>query len=187
MTTVGYARVSTVEQSMSLQHDALAAAGCERVFADHGVSGSIASRPGLDAALEWLRAGDTLVVYRLDRLGRSTRHVLALLHELDERGVAFRSVTEALDTSGPMGRAMVTILAAFAELERDTIRERTTAGLAAARARGRVGGRPRSLSPAMIEVAQTLRARGRSAIEIATELNTSPATIYRVLAPVATR
>ena len=103
-----------------------------------------------------------------------------------ERGVLFRTVTGAIATTGPMGRAMLTIIAAFAELERDTIRERTAAGLAVARARGRAVGRPRSLPPAMVEVAQTLRARGRSAIDIASDLGTSPATIYRALTPAKT-
>ena len=182
MANIGYIRVSTVDQRASLQEDALAAAGVTRTFADLGVSGSLASRPQLNAMLEYVREGDVVVVWRLDRLGRNTRHTLTLLAELAERGVGFRSLTEGLDSTGPMGRAMITIIAAFAELERDTIRERTIAGLAAARARGRVGGRPRALSPAKIEFAETMRKGGASAQKIADEFGVSRASIYRALA-----
>lgn len=182
MALIGYARISTLEQMVTSQRDALAAAGCERIFEDLGVSGSVERRPGLDAALAFLQTGDVLVVVRLDRLGRSTRHTLAFLHNLSGRGVEFRSLREAINTSGPMGRAMLTILAAFAELERDMIRERTTAGLAAARARGRVGGRPRALTAAKVELAALLRNRGLSVAQIAEQVGTSRATIYRALA-----
>lgn len=182
MAVVGYIRVSTEDQNADLQRDALAAAGASRVFEDQGVSGRLASRPGLDAALDFLRAGDVLTVWRLDRLGRSTRNILELLHQIDEGGIAFRSVTEAIDTSGPMGRAMVTIIAAFAQLEADTTRERTMAGLAAARARGRVGGRPPALSPAMVKVARAMASTGTGATRIAAELGVSRATVYRALA-----
>ncbi|MHA6668592.1 recombinase family protein [Homoserinimonas sp. A447] len=181
MGIIGYARVSTSEQSLNLQRDAFAAVNVERVFEDHGVSGRLASRPGLDACLDFLREGDTLAVYRLDRLGRSTRHTLELLHQLDARGIGFRSLTESIDTGGPMGRAMITIIAAFAQLEADVSRERTMAGLAAARERGRVGGRPPALTPAMVEVARTMIAAGRRPGEVAAELGVGRSTIYRAL------
>jgi DNA invertase Pin-like site-specific DNA recombinase len=153
-----------------------------RTFEDLGVSGRLASRPGLDSCLDFLREGDVLTVYRLDRLGRSTRNTLELLHALDLRGVAFRSLSEAIDTSGPMGRAMITIIAAFAQLEADVTRERTLAGLAAARERGRVGGRPKALSQAMVAVAKTMLADGRRPGEVAAELGVGRSTIYRAVA-----
>jgi DNA invertase Pin-like site-specific DNA recombinase len=181
MTAIGYARVSTNEQNLDLQRDALAAAGAVRTFEDLGVSGRLASRPGLDACLDFLREGDVLTVYRLDRLGRSTRNTLELLHSLDVRGVAFRSLSEAIDTTGPMGRAMITIIAAFAQLEADVTRERTLAGLAAARERGRFGGRPKALSPAMVAVAKTMLAEGRRPGEVAAELGVGRSTIYRAV------
>ena len=182
MANIGYIRVSTSEQTPALQSDALAAAGVTKTYSDLGVSGSLSSRPQLDALLEYVRDGDVVVVWKLDRLGRNTRHTLTLLATLAERGVGFRSLTEGLDSTGPMGRAMITIIAAFAELERDTIRERTVAGLAAAKARGRIGGRPRVLSPAKIEFAQALRLKGHGAQAIADELGVSRASIYRALA-----
>lgn len=182
MANIGYIRVSTSEQNPALQSDALEAAGVTKIYSDLGVSGSLANRPQLDALLKYVRDGDVVVVWKLDRFGRNTRHTLTLLATLAERGVGFRSITEGLDSAGPMGRAMITIIAAFAELERDTIRERTVAGLAAAKARGRVGGRPRALSPAKIEFAQTLRAKGQGAQTIADELGVSRASVYRALA-----
>jgi DNA invertase Pin-like site-specific DNA recombinase len=182
MSNLGYVRVSTVEQEPGLQRNALATVGCDRVFEDLGVSGSLASRPGLDALIEYAREGDAVVVWKLDRLGRSVRNTLALITILAEKGVGFRSITEQIDTSGPMGRALLTIVLAFAELERDTIRERTVAGLIAARAEGRVGGRPRVLSPAKVELAEMMRRRGESAAAIAGELGVSRASIYRYLA-----
>ena len=125
-----------------------AAAGAARVFTDQGVSGSTACRPDLDACLDHLREGDVLTVWKLDRLGRNTQHVLAVVDELTSRGIGFRSITEGLHTDGPMGKAMLTIMAAFAQLERDTMIERTRAGLAAAAANGRKGGRPRKVDDA---------------------------------------
>jgi DNA invertase Pin-like site-specific DNA recombinase len=182
MASIGYTRVSTSEQSSAMQRDALAAAGVTKTYSDEGVSGSLASRPALDDLLAYVREGDVVVVWKLDRLGRNTRNTLDLLATLAECGVGFRSLTEGLDTNGPMGRAMVTIIAAFAELERDTIRERTRAGLAAARARGSVMGRPRVLSNDQLEVAQAMRANGKSAVAIAAALNISRASVYRYLA-----
>ena len=140
MSIVAYARVSTSEQRLVLQTQARTAAGADKIFEDQGVSGTKTSRPGLDAALAYLRDGDVLTVWRLDRLGRSTLHVLALIQELGERGVGFRSLTENVDTTTPAGRMMMQMVGSFAEFERAMIRERTSAGLAQARAEGRVGG-----------------------------------------------
>jgi len=141
----GYARVSTADQDAQLQHDALTAAGCYRIFTDTA-SGSLQSRPELDKLLDQLRPGGTLVVWRLDRLGRSIRHLIDQLSELQDRGIEFRSLQENIDTPSPGGRLVFHIFASLAEFERDIITERTNAGLAAARARGRVGGRPPSLT-----------------------------------------
>lgn len=183
MAVIGYARVSTGEQNLALQTDALERAGVERVFADKGVSGTLASRPELDRALEYLREGDVLTVWKLDRLGRSTRNVLALLDLLKEKGVQFRSLTEGLDTSGPMGQAILTVMAAFSQLERDTLVERTKAGLAAARAQGKLGGRPRALTAANIKTAQALYDSGDHTVaEIARVLGVGEATVYRYVA-----
>lgn len=129
MAIIGYVRVSTTEQNLDAQVNALEAAGAARIFSDQGVGGSKTERPQLTAALDHLRPGDTLTVW-LDRLGRNTRHVLEVIEELESRGVGFRSLTEAIDTTGPVGKAMMTIMAAFAQLERDTIIERPRAGLA---------------------------------------------------------
>ncbi len=138
---LGYARMSTLQQDEALQHDALYGAGCARIFVDTA-SGKRESRPALDALLEQARPGDTLVVWRLDRLGRSLRHLIETVADLEQRGVAFMSLTENINTSTPGGRLVFHVFGALAEFERDRIRERTAAGLAAARARGRVGGRP---------------------------------------------
>lgn len=182
MASIGYIRVSTAGQDLALQEDAMTAAGVEKTFTDHGVSGSKASRPGLDAALDYLREGDTLVVYRLDRLGRSTKNVLELLDTLAARGIRFRSINEAIDTSGPMGAFFLTVLSAFAQLERDVIRERTSAGLAAARARGRTGGRPPALTGKQHAMVRSLYdARGTTVAEIATTMGVSEQTVYRSL------
>lgn len=141
---IGYARVSTLEQNLSLQIDALEKAGCERVFQDQ-VSGSKSQRPGLDEALSHLRSGDTLVVWRLDRLGRSLSHLIELVNELEQKGVGFQSLQETIDTTTSGGKLIFHMFGALAEFERNLIRERTQAGLKAARARGRVGGRPKVL------------------------------------------
>lgn len=138
---LGYARVSTADQNLDLQKDALQAAGCERIWTDTA-SGATTARPGLDAALAACRAGDVLVVWKLDRLGRSLPHLVDTVHELVARGIGFRSLHEQIDTTTSGGKLIFHIFAALAEFERDLIRERTNAGLAAARARGRVGGRP---------------------------------------------
>ncbi|MCJ0980960.1 recombinase family protein [Rhodococcus sp. ARC_M12] len=181
MAIIGYARVSTVDQDPQLQLDALTAAGAIRVFTDHGVSGSKADRPQLAACLDHLRSGDTLTVWKLDRLGRDTRHVLDVISDLTSRGVTFASVTEGLHTDGPMGRAMLTIMAAFAQLERDTMLERTRAGLAAAAKNGRYGGRPPKIAAADVVRAQELQRKGLTADDIAKLLSVSRATVYRHL------
>ncbi|OBA80112.1 invertase [Mycobacterium sp. 1164966.3] len=182
MATIGYARVSTTEQDPQLQLDALQKAGAARIFTDHGVSGATASRPQLDACLDHLRDGDVLTVWKLDRLGRNTQHVLAVVDDLISRGVGFRSITEGLHTEGAMGKAMLTIMAAFAQLERDTMIERTRAGLAAAAANGRKGGRPRKVNDAQAAKARHLKEKGVAATDIAKMLSVSRATVYRYLA-----
>jgi DNA invertase Pin-like site-specific DNA recombinase len=179
---IGYARVSTEDQNMALQLNALRDAGVDRVFRDEGVSGSTSERPGLDRCLEHLREGDVLVVWKLDRLGRNTQHVLTVIDKLNSRGIGFRSITEGLHTEGAMGKAMLTIMAAFAQLERDTMIERTRAGLAAAAANGRKGGRPRKVDDAAATKARSLRDKGINATDIAKMLGVSRATVYRYLA-----
>ena len=141
---IGYARVSTDDQNLDLQRDALQQAGCEQIFEDT-ISGAKASRPGLKAALEYARAGDTLVVWRLDRLSRSLKDLIEMMNKLENRGVELKSIQEALDTSSSTGKLIFHLFGALAEFERNLIRERTHAGLTAARARGRLGGRPKSL------------------------------------------
>jgi DNA invertase Pin-like site-specific DNA recombinase len=141
MGSLGYARVSTLDQNADLRHAALRAAGWDRIFTDHGMSGTKASRPELDKLLDHLRDGDEVVVWKLDRLGRNTRNLLALIDDLEGRGVHFRSVTEGISTTGPMGRAMLTVTSAFAQLERDQLAERTRAGMAVAAEYGRKAGR----------------------------------------------
>lgn len=142
---IGYARVSTLDQNPQLQHDALEKAGCEKIYVDK-VSGTVAHRSGLDEVKKQLRAGDTLVVWRLDRLGRSLRDLITWAEYLDDKDVALQSLHEAIDTSTPSGKLTFHLFGALAEFERNLIRERTNAGLAAARARGRLGGRPKRLT-----------------------------------------
>lgn len=139
---IGYARVSTNDQNLELQIDALNHAGCHRIFQDSGVSGVLAKRPALSNTLNCLERGDTLVTWRLDRLGRSLSHLIALVSELEDRGIAFRSLTEAIDTRTASGRLLFHVMGALAEFERSLISERTKAGMAAARARGKIFGRP---------------------------------------------
>ena len=176
---VGYARVSTAEQSLALQQDALDKAGCGRTFSDV-VSGAVEERAGLAAALDYVRAGDTLVVWRLDRLGRTLRNLIALVNGLDVQGVGFHSLTEAIDTTTSGGKLVFHIFGALAEFERDLIRERTKAELAAARARGRMGGRPRAFTDAQVEMARVLLADPLRPIdEVCAALHVSRATLYR--------
>jgi DNA invertase Pin-like site-specific DNA recombinase len=178
---MGYARVSTVDQEPALQLDALKAAGCLKIFKDKA-SGSLDRRPQLDSLLDQLRPGDTIVVWRLDRLGRSLRHLIDLVEDLAERGVGFRSLTEGMDTTTSGGKLIFQIFGALAEFERSLIRERTMAGLAAARARGRVGGRPPLMTPGKVKVARDLYdANELTVVEIAKTLGVSRKTIYRHL------
>ena len=185
---VGYARVSTAEQTLALQEDALRAAGCERLFTDT-ISGAKAERPGLGQALAYLRPGDVLVVWRLDRLGRSLKALIETLHGLEARGVGFKSLTEQLDTTTSGGKLIFHVFGALAEFERDLIRERTQAGLAAARARGRQGGRPKKLgTSAKVALAQTHYADKRHSVaEICATLGISRATLYRYVDAKAAR
>jgi DNA invertase Pin-like site-specific DNA recombinase len=178
---LGYARVSTGDQHPDLQVDALTAAGCYRVFVDRA-SGARTDRPQLAAVLDQLRPGDTLVVWKLDRLGRSLRHLVDTITELADQGVGFRSLQEAIDTTTPGGKLVFHVFAALAEFERDLVRERTSAGLAAARARGRVGGRPSVMTPAKLAAARQLYASGAHTVTaIAATLGVSRASIYRHL------
>ncbi len=183
MMLVGYARVSTVEQTLALQEDALRAAGCDTIFTDTS-SGAKADRPGLGEALAYLRPGDALAVWRLDRLGRSLPALIATLTDMEERGIGFRSLTEQLDTTTSGGKLIFHVFGALAEFERDLIRERTRAGLAAARARGRRGGRPKKLgTPTRVALAQALYDdRTHSVAEICRTLGISRATLYRAVA-----
>ena len=179
--TVGYARVSTFEQLMDLQRDALAKAGCDRVFTDT-MSGMRSDRPGLQQALDFLREGDVLVVWRLDRLGRSLKYLIEVMTILDQRGIGFRSLTEQIDTTSG-GKLIFHVFGALAEFERDIIRERTQAGLASARVRGRKGGRPKKLdTAAKVAMARALHADTTHSIEeICTSVGVSRATLYRYL------
>jgi DNA invertase Pin-like site-specific DNA recombinase len=178
---IGYARVSTQDQTLALQQDALTQHGCTRVFTDVA-SGAKAERTGLDEALSFARAGDTLVVWRLDRLGRSLAHLIETVRGLEQRGVSFRSLTEQIDTTTSGGKLIFHVFGALAEFERDLIRERTQAGLAAARARGRNGGRPKALSERQVAMAQKLYAdKSNTVADICKTLGVSRATLYRVV------
>jgi len=176
----GYARVSKEEQNPALQIAALKKVKCEHIFQDK-LTGANVNRPALTRCLKGLRAGDTLVVWKLDRLGRSLRDIITMLDDLRDRGVRFQSLTEAIDTETPTGRAMWQMIALLAELERSLIIERTRAGMQAARARGiRPGPKPK-LTAQQIAHAQELRSQGKRPEEIATLLNVSRATLYRAL------
>lgn len=178
---VGYARVSTDEQDLSLQIDALTQAGCQKIFRDQA-SGARTARPGLQDALAYLRRGDTLVVWRLDRLGRSLQHLIETVTVLEERGVGFQSMQESIDTTTSGGRLIFHIFGALAEFERNLIRERTQAGLAAARARGRKGGRPKALDGEQTELLYTLYdSKEHSIREICDILSISKSTLYNYL------
>ncbi len=178
---IGYARVSTEDQKLDLQRDALAQLGCHRVFEDRA-SGARADRPGLAAALSHLRRGDTLVVWRLDRLGRTTHQLINLLEQFETEGIRLRSLQDGIDPASVMGKAMLQIGAVFAEMERNLLRERTKAGLAAARARGRLGGRKPRLSADGLDTARRLMADPLLTMEeIASRLGVGRTTLYRAL------
>ena len=181
---IGYARVSTGEQTLDLQLDALAKAGCQKTYTETA-SGAKAERPVLQEVLSYLGAGDTLVVWRLDRLGRSLRHLIETVAALAERGIGFKSLTEQIDTTTPNGKLVFHVFGALAEFERDLIRERTHAGLRSARARGRVGGRPKALTdPKKRALAQALYDGGQTDIAtICRTLGISRATLYRYVKP----
>jgi DNA invertase Pin-like site-specific DNA recombinase len=180
-TAIGYARVSTADQDPALQIDALMLAGCVRIFTDHA-SGSLRERPELTKALDYLRPGDKLVVWRLDRLGRSLRHLIDTVGLLDDRGIALASVTESIDTSTSSGRLILHIFGSLAEFERELIVERTHAGIRAARARGRLGGRPTVLPAEKKQAAQRMYdSRDYTVAAIARTIGVSRATLYRHL------
>jgi DNA invertase Pin-like site-specific DNA recombinase len=180
MAIIGYARVSTVEQTLDLQRDALKAAGATTIYEDTA-SGKNADRPELTHCLKALREGDTLVVWRLDRLGRNLRDLIHIVGELDERSVKLRSVKESLDTGGPTGKLVFHMFAALAEFERELIRERTLAGLDAARARGRHGGRPSALDAKQRKAALAMmKNRDMSVAEISRHFGVSRSTLYNI-------
>ncbi|WP_284215252.1 recombinase family protein, partial [Mixta theicola] len=173
-------RVSTNDQNTDLQRNALISAECELIFEDK-ISGKTSERPGLKKALRRLQAGDTLVVWKLDRLGRSMRHLVMLTEELRERGVNFRSLTDSIDTSTAMGRFFFHVMGALAEMERELIVERTRAGLAAAREKGRTGGRRRIMTPDVIGRAERMLAHGATLHQISLVLEVSVKTLYRYI------
>jgi DNA invertase Pin-like site-specific DNA recombinase len=177
---IGYARVSTHDQTLTLQQDALTKAGCNKIFTDTA-SGAQTERKGLDEALSFLRTGDTLVVWRLDRLGRSLPHLISTMTDLEERGIGFKSLTENIDTTTSGGKLIFHIFGALAEFERNLIRERTAAGLTAARARGRKGGRPKALTGKQLSIAQDLYEKRHPITEICRTLKISKATLYRYI------
>lgn len=178
---VGYARVSTQDQDPALQLDALQAANCERVF-EEKASGAQRERPELVQAIQYMREGDTLVVWRLDRLARSLKQLIETVERLEGRGIGFRSLTESIDTTTSGGKLVFHLFGALAEFERSIIRDRTTAGLAAARKRGRTGGRPRSLSDKDLTVAKALLKDGTLTVdEVAARVGVSKSTLYRYL------
>lgn len=179
---IGYARVSTGLQNLDLQEDSLIKHGCDKIFTDH-ISGAKSKRPGLESAIEFAREGDTLVVWRLDRLGRNMGDLIAIVNDLNDRGVSFHSLQEniTMNKSSSTGQLIFHLFAAFAEFERNLIVERTAAGLEAARARGRVGGRPEKLTKQDIELLRTLAKNGTPIKTIAENWNISRTTVYRYL------
>lgn len=180
---IGYARVSTGEQNLDLQIDALKQAGCEQVFTDK-ISGAKAERPGLGEVMKMLRKDDTLIIWKLDRFGRSLKDLVLKVELLQERGVHFKSLTENIDTTSAAGKLQFHIFSALAEFERDIIRERTMAGLRAARARGRHGGRPKAMTDEKLKLAQKLmRNKELSVDEICQMVEISRSTLYRYLNP----
>ena len=184
MARIGYARVSTTDQHLGLQRDALQAAGCERIFEDHGISGGKSKRGGLSGVLRALRKGDVLVVWRLDRLGRSVGHLVQIIGRLQKRQIGFRSVTENIETESAGGRMVFHVLAAMAEFERSIIRERTVAGIAAARARGQQHGRKRSLTDEQCLAAFEDIGSGEPWDRVASRLHVHPRTLKRAITTV---
>lgn len=177
---VGYSRVSTEDQKLDLQLDALKGAGCEKFFSDH-VSGASKLKPGLEEALAYLRAGDTLVVWKLDRLGRTVKGLVDLVQALQEKSIQFRSLTDGIDTSTTAGRFFFHVMAALAQMEKELVHERTMAGLSAARARGRLGGRKPKMDASKLDAARKLLLAGTPASAVAKTLGVGRATLYRGL------
>ena len=175
---IGYARVSTDEQSLDLQLDALKKAGCRRVSTDK-VSAAKGDRPGLAEALSHLRSGDVLVVWKLDRLGRTVKGLVQFVGDLQGQGVQFRSLTDGIDTTTPAGRFFFHVMASLAQMERELMAERTRAGLEAARRRGRIGGRRRRMTPGKVESARKLLKCGMAPRDVARNLGVSVPTLYR--------
>ena len=175
---IGYARVSTQDQHLELQREALVKAGCQKVFEDK-VSGTRADRPGLAKALEMLREGDALVVWKLDRLGRSVKQLVDLIGELRQQGVQFKSVTDAIDTGTPSGRFFFHVMASLSEMERELIVERTRAGLQVARQLGRKGGRKPKMTQSKVNSARQLLSVGTPPKDVARNLGVSVPTLYR--------
>jgi DNA invertase Pin-like site-specific DNA recombinase len=173
----GYERVSSKDQHLELQRKALERDGCEKFFTDK--ISSVKERPGLDACLRHLRKGDTLVVWKLDRLGRSLKQLMHLIEQFERDGIEFKSLTENIDTTTPAGRFFLHMMGAFAQMERELIRERTMAGLEAASALGRHGGRKRKMTESKVNSARTLLASGQSMHEVAKNFGVSLATLYR--------
>lgn len=183
MARIGYARVSTLDQCLDLQMNALRSAHCDKFFEDNGLSGADKKRPGLARALRALNPGDTLVVWRLDRLGRSISHLIEIVGKLHSRRIEFQSLTEGIDTNSASGRLVFHIMAAISEFERALISERTTAGIAAARARGQRHGRRPSLTDAQCEEAfRAIRSGGRSEADLADQYHVHPRTFRRGIA-----
>ncbi|RKO76146.1 recombinase family protein [Pectobacterium parmentieri] len=178
MAKLGYMRVSTNDQNSDLQRNALIGAECEQIFEDK-MSGRIANRPGLRRALKCMEKGDTLVVWKLDRLGRSVKNLVTLISELHERGVHFRSLTDSIDTGTAMGRFFFHVMSALAEMERELIVERTLAGLAAAREKGRIGGRPQVFTSEDKEMIKRLLNAGHSRQQLAIIYDVGVSTIYK--------
>lgn len=178
---IGYARVSTVEQNLDMQLDALHNEGCKDIFQDK-VSGTQSDREGLEKALEYMREGDTLVVWKLDRLGRSLRHLIEIINQLNKNNMFFRSLQEKIDTSSSGGKLIFHVFGALAEFERDMISERTRAGLQAAKKRGRLGGRPKKLDAKETALAKSLMEDESNSIgDICDLLGVSRSTLYRYL------
>lgn len=175
---IGYARISTVDQNLALQKEALKKAGCERIYEDE-MSGTKDNRPGLNKALEMLRENDTLVVWKLDRLGRSVKSLIELVSDLNAKNINFKSLTDSIDTSTPSGRFFFNVMASLAQMERELIVERTTAGLAVAKKKGKIGGRKRVMTDSKLASAKRLLETGVSPKDVAKDLGVSIATLYR--------
>lgn len=179
---IGYARVSREDQNLALQFDALAAAGCQRIFYDEGISGAVLTRPALSEALAFLAPGDSLVTWRLDRLGRSLVHLIAIMGELSERDIGFRSLSEAIDTTTASGKLIFHVMAAIAEFERELISERTRAGMISARARGASLGRPPKLAADQVAYArEQMEMEKDDLCVLAARLGVAPLTLARAL------